>query len=122
MVIISAELPPLLPSGASWDSFGGAPDPVLDFEVGGVSDSTSVLDNTYVPTWNEVVASGLTTAQLLDEATYTIRDVDVLGSELAGTCSLPLPDDLFGSALEFDCTDDEGTVLWTLVFAVLAVE
>lgn len=124
VIIISAELPPQLPSGASWDNFGGAPDPFVQLEVGDVSGVTSTQDNTYFPTWDEVVLSGLTTEDLLGTSTYTIRDEDVLGSELAGTCSFTLSDDLFGSTLAAECTDeqDPDTVLWTLVLAVLATE
>lgn len=119
--MISAELPATLPGGANWDALAGAPDPFVRFEIDGLEEDTSVADDTYLPEWNEVVMAGLTTEQLLEPATYSIRDADVVGSDLGGTCTFPLMPHQFGLGLIIDCMDG-GDVLWTLQFAVLAAE
>jgi len=120
VVIGSAQLPATLPDGSFWDSLAGAPDPFVQFDLGDASGETSVADDTYIPEWDEVVVSGLTTEQLLEEATYTIRDADVIGSQLAGACSFAIPPGLFGVEIEVTCLAADSTELWTLQFGVFA--
>ena len=120
VVVHSAQVPTQTPSGASWDSFGGAPDPFFRLTLSdGSSHDSSTIDNTFLPDWEEIVVSGLTAAQLEEGAEYALYDEDAFSIELIGTCNFIVGADQFGVPLVATCTDKEDTELYVLQLSVL---
>jgi len=126
--VASGDLPPADPNGNNWDQFGGAPDPFFRITLqDGTSEQTSVVSNNTIATWNERLVLNASAEQLMMASEFAIYDDDAIGSELAGSCQLAIPADLFGVQLQFRCFDpdsdpDSDPPLYTLVFSVVLSE
>ena len=67
-------------SGASWDNFGGAPDPLVCLTISNNRVCTTTKQDSYAPVWNES-STPVTAAELLAGVTVEILDEDFAGYE-----------------------------------------
>ena len=97
--------------GMPWDGFGGAPDPRVEVEVGGMTyRSVGGLDsNTFTPEWNETVGDGVRASALNTEIVIRLHDIDTSVHDFMGACrrETPFPNEQFGgAAYSFVCGRD----------------
>lgn len=116
LVLINGEVEGEMHDGASWDAFGGAPDPYLEllFEPNGgqsVSYTTATRNNTLVPEWNETVLLNVKASDLLSDSnntiTYRLWDEDVSYDDRIGACvGAGYEAGLFGSIIQVTCPEN----------------
>lgn len=68
------------PTGSSWDSFGGAPDPFVCLTIAGQRSCTATIQDSFTPAWNEVFPAATATA-LLSGVTVEIVDSDIASND-----------------------------------------
>lgn len=119
VVLLDGEIVPTQPGGGTWDAFDGAPDPYLD--IAELEFISSFVDNTVDPVWNETIAIGIMTLDLLDPLTFRMRDSDILVDQEIGTCVIELPDEAFGGLYEVDCSPD-GDFAFSVLLSIQPVQ
>ncbi|MEM6992802.1 MAG: C2 domain-containing protein [Myxococcota bacterium] len=117
LTLLSGEVSLTDPNGEPWDAFNGLPDPFVTIDLIGAPVSSSVADDTVFPVWDELVAEGVTTVQLMDELTFTVVDDDVAFDNTIGACAATIPVEQFGSFYDLDCVVDDFEA-WSLSFEI----
>lgn len=107
----------LSPTGESWDGFNGLPDPVVEFVVGGSSTSSSVIEDTLTPVWNEDVATARG-SDLFDGLVIRYKDSDVALDDEICEITVTLSDDapeFDGGVVQLACAGEPASfVRWRL--------
>ncbi len=110
VIAVSGVVPERTPDGDPWDSFGGLPDPIVRLTVGAAgaerTGMTTSQPNTTSPAWNEPVLQRVTAQQIIDGATLTVLDEDLVGGETIGTCTLAYAPSDFPSVRHWVCSAD----------------
>lgn len=119
VTLVDGEVVGMQPGGGTWDAFGGNPDPYLQIEA--LNFTSSVVDNTTFPTWNETVTSSALTADLTAPLEFRMRDSDALLDQTIGTCTVNLPDTAFFGFHEVECEVD-GNFSWSVLLSFAPVE
>jgi hypothetical protein len=87
-----------LNSATIWDKFAlgsyAPPDVYVEVTLGSAVWNTSTKDNTYLPTWNELIGSASAAAIMGSNLTFVIKDDDTVTSEVIGTCVTTIPQSL----------------------------
>jgi len=83
-----------LDSSKSWDTLVyTAPDVFVKLTVGTLSGTTSTINDTYTPQWDEYVFSATASSILQNGLTVEIYDDDwPTSDELIGACSITVPE------------------------------
>ena len=68
------------PTGSSWDTFGGAPDPLVCLTIAGQRSCTAAIQDSFTPLWNEEFPLATATA-LLSGVTVEIIDSDIASND-----------------------------------------
>jgi len=94
-------------SSKSWDTLVYTePDPYVTVTVGSTSGSTSVINNTYTPQWDEYLFSVPASEILKNGLSVEVYDDDVVtADQLMGACSVTVPESvlLAGGGVAKDC-------------------
>lgn len=76
-------------SGAAWDAFGGAPDPIVEVYVGSETNRVAVFngpDDTFRITFTNARVGGLRASDLRNLLLFMVYDEDVSDYEYIGGC------------------------------------
>ena len=83
------------PTGASWDTFGGAPDPLVCLTINGQRSCTRTAQDTISPVWNQSFPPA-TAASLASGVSVEIWDEDVSSNDpICGSGTLTVSKDQF---------------------------
>jgi Ca2+-dependent lipid-binding protein len=123
-VIYDAVVPAEDVNGGSWDVPGGLPDPYVVVAAGSSNAQgyvTSTILNNLLPTWNEIVLSGVKASALKSYIGIAVYDYDdVSSNELIGACEWKLPDsEFFSDFISFDCPSGGDQAGFSLRFYVM---
>ena len=128
LVLLNGEVPATDFSGASWDAFGGLPDPLLALTLTAADESqtsyqSAYRDDTLVPEWNETVLTGQPASALLsgqgNTLTFHLQDADVSYHDAIGSCTSDgFANDHFGAVVTVTCPANPATMNsgWLLRF------
>jgi hypothetical protein len=97
--------------GSDWDGDGSPPDSFVGVKVGssGVTETYSTArQDTYYPTWNEVIVSGATAIELQAYFKLSVLDEDISAHDLAGSCEWIIAEEFFGYGLPLSCPQGDG--------------
>jgi hypothetical protein len=89
-------------TGSSWDAIGGMPDPFIKYQIGDVTGTTVVEDDTLTPYWLESVEVTLAKSQ---EISIKVMDEDLSNHDTIGDVDVP------GNKIPIDWLKDEGVEL-----------
>lgn len=122
VLVLSATTAPIDGKGISWDT-GSFPDHYVEVTVGGVLESTSVINNSPIPVWDELLFDNLSTQALTEGIAFEIWDADTFPNpdDSMGACAFGLDTDDFGVQVAAECTGKNRNVLWTLQLVLQAV-
>ncbi|MBL8611947.1 MAG: hypothetical protein JNL38_31680 [Myxococcales bacterium] len=123
VVIVSAELPPTNKSGASWDGFGGLPDPLAKvYSAEGASShtaATTYVTDTTSPYWLATTLTNVRASELLARFSVEVWDSDTVYDDYVGGCAIPLTAQVFdGGLYQYTCPDTASSVKVKVVFRV----
>lgn len=101
-------------SGAAWDAFGGAPDPIVNVYVGSETNRVAVFngpDDTFRITFTNARVGGLRASDLLSYLSFAVFDEDVSDYEFIGRCfSRPLDSSVWAGGTQiFNCPREPAT-------------
>lgn len=116
--VVSGEVAPSQPGGGAWDGGNGLPDPYVTFVIANQADrSSSTIDNSLTPVWDETLADPVNAADLLAGVTILYRDSDVVFDDEICDITVALNGaDFGGDLIESTCPDPtHGKVVWRLL-------
>jgi hypothetical protein len=100
---VSADIPSNNADGASWDPFGGAPDPYVEVVTATASGETSVKDDTLDPVWVGFGGTGERVIEAVEASEITnlpvtIKDSDTNPDDVISDCVISVQLDDFRSS------------------------
>jgi hypothetical protein len=111
VVVVAATIPALDCTGASWDVFGGLPDPFVTVDVSDgttqLEGATITIDDTLDPVYGQTVLTGVPAALLTTSLQLRADDYDSLSAnDFIGGCAAPTDGSLFDGAVHsLTCPD-----------------
>ena len=116
-VVLSGTVPGTTRDGASWDAFGGLPDPYVCVSIFSAPDDCAVwANNTSTPVWNAKVWTNVTSDEIGFQH-WELWDDDGIGDDVMGGCHAEFEtegwtlEQLYsGNVMTFTCTQAKGYV------------
>ena len=106
-------------SSKSWD-MGGKPDAYVTVTLGSQNKTSTIVNDTYYPTWNESMFTATATAIVSMQMKVVMMDSDVTWDQTIGTCyiSVSKSDLVYGAKSVYSC--DSNGYISTLRFKYIA--
>lgn len=102
--VLGAEISGTDQNGSAWDAFGGAPDPIVELACGGDSGGVAVQNDTYFPSWNDVVLQGVEARDLINGLSVEVTDDDAQFDESISSCRYSVSEsELIGGDFSVQC-------------------